>query len=885
MNCRLLQSFTALHLMLLFFWVMVLTSQSRAYSRGIVVHHFYTSQDTGSPVYLSADLPNMDGLDLEQIPSLQSRLAQLAPSGRLLVVKRAQSYDQSISFQPVGLKLHPKNMLPDRASCVFSSLFPGLLPSSDIDFYGDPIAIHTLQSGINPQCSQVKTADGGAIPFGPVTDYQSYPEDLWLIEIPPLKQTDQKSDTGNPGIPGVSNPTDLRELLSSSYGGGSGPGFDFKPGGGGGSNLVDISLVFSLLPAVREKRDGNGNREGVLVEVTDTRGHQWQHWYTTDEAKQLLEGVEDGEALLSRLQGGNLIVKVGEVEDLSSICRESVRRVVENMRGGIVPQAEPGTQLQSDFDIHHHPDGVAIPPGIISFNGGDKEGNGSKQQPGSGQDSSAQASGTSSTGTTSAGKASAGGATGGGGDERDDEERPKEKIKSQCEASLVMSEISSGDLSQNHYQLIIEGYTEKFELEMVEPDQITDNYKCAICKLICNNSVGNCHIFCKNCVSRLPDPNCPVCRKSLTKTANGPMHRIIQSLEVYCPYRSDGCTKIFSISDATQHIKACGYRCHNQGCTFHGAIVKVEEHHESCEFVIISCSNSEAGCQVKVSKRQLQQHLDSACQHQETTCPNPGCDFRALRAAMGEHEPSCNFKMINCNNLRCRFRARVDEMPAHQQECPYEPLSCAHCQKTELRKNLVAHELLCDKRPEVCPGCSGEMTLSDIQEHLLQCQPLTDKPESGLFVRLLKKQEQKINDVAVDMAIVSQNLQSQWATTYNGNFVWRVPDIFERRKSAINNEIVALYSAPFYSKRYGYRMCLRTYLHGDGVGKGSHVSVYFAIMKGEFDELLTWPFSCRIIIKLLGHQNPYSKTCLPDNSPAFQMPQQEMNIGEDFHAT
>lgn len=39
---------------------------------------------------------------------------------------------------------------------------------------------------------------------------------------------------------------------------------------------------------------------------------------------------------------------------------------------------------------------------------------------------------------------------------------------------------------------------------------------------------------------------------------------------------------------------------------------------------------------------------------------------------------------------------------------------------------------------------------------------------------------------------------------------------------------------------------MRLYLHGDGAGKGTHVSLFFVIMKGEYDPLLSWPFKHKV---------------------------------------
>ena len=58
---------------------------------------------------------------------------------------------------------------------------------------------------------------------------------------------------------------------------------------------------------------------------------------------------------------------------------------------------------------------------------------------------------------------------------------------------------------------------------------------------------------------------------------------------------------------------------------------------------------------------------------------------------------------------------------------------------------------------------------------------------------------------------------------------------------------MSLYSQPFYTDRYGYKMCGRVYLNGDGMGKGTHLSLFFVLMRGEYDALLEWPFRQKVI--------------------------------------
>ncbi len=52
--------------------------------------------------------------------------------------------------------------------------------------------------------------------------------------------------------------------------------------------------------------------------------------------------------------------------------------------------------------------------------------------------------------------------------------------------------------------------------------------------------------------------------------------------------------------------------------------------------------------------------------------------------------------------------------------------------------------------------------------------------------------------------------------------------------------------------RNGYKMCIRGYLNGDGMGYQSHLSLFFVIMRGEYDPLLKWPFEYKVSMILVG---------------------------------
>ena len=129
-----------------------------------------------------------------------------------------------------------------------------------------------------------------------------------------------------------------------------------------------------------------------------------------------------------------------------------------------------------------------------------------------------------------------------------------------------------------------------------------------------------------------------------------------------------------------------------------------------------------------------------------------------------------------------------------------------------------------------------------------------------------------------ELSMVVQTLQ---ATTYDGTFIWKIPEIQRRRHEAKIGKTVSLYSAPFFSDRHGYKVCLRLYMDGDGCGKGKYLSFFLTVMKGEYDALLLWPFKPTVTLMLLDQDQDrhISQSFEPVvNSSSFQRPHREMNV-------
>ena len=141
--------------------------------------------------------------------------------------------------------------------------------------------------------------------------------------------------------------------------------------------------------------------------------------------------------------------------------------------------------------------------------------------------------------------------------------------------------------------------------------------------------------------------------------------------------------------------------------------------------------------------------------------------------------------------------------------------------------------------------------------------------------------ERQLASLKVHVSELELQLQASLASTHNGAFLWRIPEIARRKRDAIEERVTSIYSPPFYTGRNGYKMCVRAYLNGDGMGYKTHLSLFFVLMKGEFDPLLKWPFEYKVSLILVdqNHRKHIVQTFKPTvESNSFQRPVSDMNV-------
>ena len=116
----------------------------------------------------------------------------------------------------------------------------------------------------------------------------------------------------------------------------------------------------------------------------------------------------------------------------------------------------------------------------------------------------------------------------------------------------------------------------------------------------------------------------------------------------------------------------------------------------------------------------------------------------------------------------------------------------------------------------------------------------------------------------------------------DGTLTWRVDKVAEKMADAQSDRVPSIFSPIFYSAPTGYKMRARLYLHGDGIARRTHMSLFFLLMKGEFDGLLSWPFGYKVTFCLIDqteNKQHIIDSFRPDvKSNSFQRPKTDMNI-------
>ena len=269
-----------------------------------------------------------------------------------------------------------------------------------------------------------------------------------------------------------------------------------------------------------------------------------------------------------------------------------------------------------------------------------------------------------------------------------------------------------------------------------------------------------------------------------------------------------------------------------------GRLSEIVAHLKICEQVLLPCP---LGCTTgaedtgeqritRVSKALLPQHLNEVCPLRRVTCEH--CTLELTVSSVSKHAEECDVNFTSCPN-HCLEEGvarsiRTKELRLHlENDCPLQEIDCPYnCGYRLLRKDIEKHEIDSNVR----------------------------------HTSILLKNQIKLETENKSLRQRIQELSEKTSTLLSppkGCINWKI----EKFKHKFHQSKV-ISSEPFY---VGYYKCV-SYVNFNFPNKGD-VAVFNAIMKGEYDDTLSWPISYKYVITLVsreeGHES-YTKFGQPD---------------------
>ncbi|XP_060067107.1 TNF receptor-associated factor 3-like [Ylistrum balloti] len=391
-----------------------------------------------------------------------------------------------------------------------------------------------------------------------------------------------------------------------------------------------------------------------------------------------------------------------------------------------------------------------------------------------------------------------------------------------------------------------------------------------------------------------------------------------------CEYREvtcDKCCELVKMYNMEKHLdEDCVQRILHcpEGCGYSTSAINMSEHlSDECPNVILSCPN-ECGM-TQASREQLRNHV-TECPLRRVACrfKDVGCPFEGLNDDIHKHSEDAVPYHLELIALREEAvenvtRSHIDDMKLTIEQIlrQGQEVKKIKDENEKLKKDCQINRKSIQDLKKVLVT-QGEKVI--VNERHLQEKASTDgaekiKSELSAVKDMIDGTKQRLETVERATGSVGQNrgegnaveraekqvrlmdvrvceidlrLQLFETINYNGVLMWKIRDYRRRKMEAVNGRTLSLYSQPFYTSQYGYKLCGRVYLNGDGTGKGAYLSFFVVVMKGDFDALLPWPFMLPVTFMLLDQNGTglHERESFTPNptSNSFHKPTTEMNV-------
>ena len=327
---------------------------------------------------------------------------------------------------------------------------------------------------------------------------------------------------------------------------------------------------------------------------------------------------------------------------------------------------------------------------------------------------------------------------------------------------------------------------------------------------------------------------------------------------------------------------------------------------EECPLTVVQCGLHHAGCEVTLPHKDMADHMkkDSIAHISLLAAEN----HRLSKRLFEKEEQICLLTQQNAEleektikqsqDLREKVTSQSQELTRTKQELTQKVASQSQeLSRTNQELTQTKHELMqigtsqlleLTRTKQELTRTKQELTQELAQKVASQSQELTQvkreltqkatSQDQELEAKLKEAQRQAIDRLQTQQQRDLQELRTEVEMQHIVPVTIKMAGFDELKKKGTD-----WYSRPFYTGMGGYKMCLNVDANGYGSGKGTHVSVFTYLMRGEFDSHLEWPFRGTITFQLVNQledkEHHTDSNAYKDAAPDFAQVDGERSVG------
>ncbi|CAF1078571.1 unnamed protein product [Adineta ricciae] len=277
-----------------------------------------------------------------------------------------------------------------------------------------------------------------------------------------------------------------------------------------------------------------------------------------------------------------------------------------------------------------------------------------------------------------------------------------------------------------------------------------------------------------------------------------------------------------------------------------------------------------------VFPQELNSHQYNTCEHRVIECPLSflGCDKMVPHKYIEKHLLSNYHQRLLLNFVQTIFSPsllnNILSKDSKNAEQTFEKTLREYLEKIN---PLIEYVDQCTRN---CHQLSSKKQDMETKINEIRTQSVAVKESAENAVKLIKSIYQIITSITEILnKMKSQPIGGSRLLDTDGTYIWKVKlsDLISNRQT--------LQSNVFLTCQSGYKLVLQCEIYENTLTKTSYISVAVAILRGEYDAILSWPMPYPItlaIVDLSGKRNDISYPIHMDPSmPPLQRPMNDSN--------